>query len=750
MTTSSDFSRFQGRIGETYRDSEPCWDVPARSPQGAPNVLFIVLDDVGFSDLGCYGAEIETPHMDALAAAGLRYSNFHVTSMCSPTRASLLTGRNAHSVGVGAIAEWSNGFPGYQGRISPSAATVAEMLAGHAYGTYAIGKWHLSNLANYGAAGPHEHWPLGRGFSRWYGFLGGYVDHWNPDLHEDNHPIRHAARPGYHLSEDLVDHAIGQIRDHVTSAAERPWMQYLAFGAGHWPLHVPKAFLDKYRGRYDAGWDQVRERRLDRQKQLGLVPADTALAPRNPGVPLWEEMAPDARTVCARLQEAYAGFLDHADAQIGRLVAYLRHTAQLDNTLIFLLSDNGASGEGGPTGAINIRKHLQTERETVGYILENLDIIGSEYSFPHYPMGWAQVSNTPLKWYKKNTHGGGIRAPLIVHWPKGITQVGGVRHQYHHVSDVVPTVLDLLKVPAPEVCKGVPQMPLHGISMAYTFDQAEVPTRKAIQHFELVGDRALWCQGWKIVARHEKGTDFHQDRWELYDLANDFSETRDLASEHPERVQAMVALWWEEARRYGVLPLDDRESERAQDFFRDGMPLRYELQAGMARFDRLLIPAINARNFRIEAALSLRHPDDGGIVVSCGNRFGGYLLYCAQGRVVFEYVYTEAVTHTLAADLPVGAHVVEVRCERQAGLAARFELRVDGRSVDAFEAPGTWNTYAITAGLTCGYGNAPVSSRCLPPGDFTGVIDRVLIELDERAEPHVPEVPPFVAILQEE
>lgn len=742
-------SEFKGHIGDTYRESTPWWPEPLRAPQGAPNVLFVVLDDVGFADLGCYGSEIQTPHIDALAAKGLRYNNFHVTAMCSPTRASLLTGRNAHAVGVGAIAEWSNGFPGYQGRISSNAATVAEMLAEQGYGTYAVGKWHLSNLANYGTAGPHGHWPLGRGFSRWYGFLGGYVDHWNPDLHEDNHPVRHTPRPGYHLTEDLVDHAIEQIRDHVTSAADRPWMSYLALGAGHWPLHVPKAHMAKYRGRYDAGWDAVREERHQRQLALGIIPPGTALAPRNPGVPRWSEMEDDARSVCARLQEAYAGFMDHADEQIGRLVAYLRHTGQLDNTLIVLLSDNGASGEGGPTGAINIRKHLQTERESVQYILERLDIIGSEFSFPHYPMGWAQVSNAPLKWYKKNTHGGGIRAPLIVHWPQGIEAHGAVRPQYHHVSDIVPTVLDLIQAEAPQVYKGVSQLPLHGISMAYSFHGATAPTRKTVQHFEIVGDRALWQDGWKIVARHQKGEDFGQDRWELYHLDTDFSETRDLAAQHPERVQRMVALWWDEARRYSVLPLDDRESERAFAFFRDDLPLRYELQPGMARFDRLLVPSINDRHVHIDARLRSEGLTAQGIVVSCGNRFGGYLLYCHQGEVVFEYVYSDSKTYRLSAPMPSGAFEVRLSCERLEGRAACFSLHLNGKPMQDVTVPNTWTTYGITAGFTCGYGNAPVSENCLPPGVFTGgEIERVVIELVERGR--TPVAPDFAAILQEE
>jgi arylsulfatase len=521
--------QFKGSIGRTYRDSTPWWPAPAAAPSTAPNVVFIVLDDVGFSDLGCFGSEIATPRMDALAAGGLRYNNFHVTAMCSPTRACLLTGRNAHSVGVGAIAEWSTGFPGYQGRISKQAATIAEMLAENSYGTYAIGKWHLSNLANYGVAGPHEHWPLGRGFSRWYGFLGGYVDHWNPDLHEDNHPVRHEPRDGYHLSEDLVDHAIGQVRDHVTAARDRPFFTYLAFGAAHWPHHVPPDYIARYAGRYDAGWDVLREARLAKQKALGIVPSNTSLSPRNPGVAAWDTLSDDERKVSTRLQETYAAFMEHTDTQIGRFIDYLASIGRLDDTAIVLLSDNGAGGEGGPTGAVSIRKHVLTEKETTGYALARLETIGSETSFPHYPFGWAQVSNTPLKWYKKNTHGGGIRAPLIVHWPSRIKAAGEIRSQYHHVIDIVPTLLEAGGMKAPSIYNGVKQLPMHGTSMAYTFADASAPTRKISQHFEIVGDRAIWHQGWKAVARHSKGDDFDTDRWELFKLDEDFAEINDLA-----------------------------------------------------------------------------------------------------------------------------------------------------------------------------------------------------------------------------
>jgi len=738
---------FQGVIGRTYRESTP-WREPRRAPRpDAPNVLFIVLDDVGFSDLGCYGSEIATPRMDALAAGGVRYNNFHVTAMCSPTRACLLTGRNAHAVGVGAIAEWSNGFPGYEGRISRRAATVAEILADHGYGAYAIGKWHLTNLANYHSAGPHDQWPLGRGFARWYGFLGGYVDHWNPDLHEDNHPVRHTPRPGYHLSEDLVDRAIAQIRDHVGSAQDRPFFQYLAFGAAHWPHHVPDDYIRRYAGRYDAGWDAVRAARLEKQKALGIVPADTNIAPRNPGIEAWETLGGDERQVAARLQETYAAFMEHTDAQIGRVVDYLAQIGQLDNTAIVLLSDNGASGEGGATGAVSIRKHMLTEKETTGYGLARLDSIGSEHSFPHYPMGWAQVSNTPLKWFKKDTHGGGIRAPLIVHWPDRI-RPGGIRTQYYHVIDVVPTLLDVLGIEAPSVYRGVRQLPLHGISMAYTFDDAQAATRKQTQYFEIVGDRAIWHQGWKAVARHAKGEDFDADKWELYHLESDFSEIRDQAASRPDHLQRLVELWWREAETYGVLPLDDRETERAYDWMNETAPSRYEYRPGMARVDRLMVPAINDCDYRIAAELAPGAAGQArGVILACGNRFGGFALFCDAGRVRFEYIYAEHTSHVLEAPLDASTRTVAVAYARNGRDGGQFTLFLDGQPRGHVDAPHTWTTYGLTAGLTCGYSNVPVSASYVPPFEFGPGLERVIVE---RLGPSGRQPDPYQAVLQEQ
>lgn len=738
---------FPGRIGRTYRESTPWWPAPPTPPAGAPNVVFIVLDDVGFSDLGCYGSEIDTPRMDALADGGVRYNNFHVTSMCSPTRACLLTGRNAHSAGVGAIAEWANGFPGYEGRMSRRTATAAEMFSEHAYGTYAVGKWHLSNMANYAAAGPHPDWPLGRGFSRWYGFLGGYVDHWNPDLHEDNHPIRHRPRPGYHLSEDLVDQAIGQVRDHVTAARGRPFMTYLAFGAAHWPLHVPAPYIEKYRGRYDEGWDVVRERRFIKQKRLGIVPANAQLSPRNPGVPAWDTLSPEARQGAARLQEAYAGFMDHTDTQIGRFVDYLSAIGELDNTIIVLLSDNGASGEGGDTGAVNIRKHLQTQKETSEYVVQHLDLIGSEHSFPHYPQGWAQVSNTPLKWYKKHTHGGGIRAPLVMHWPKGISQRGAIRSQYHHVIDVLPTLLELTGVQAPAQYRGVDQLPLHGMSMAYTFDNAQAPSRRDVQYFEMVGDRALYQEGWKIVARHRKGEDFDADTWELFRMGEDFSEIHDLAAQEPEKVRLMAQRWWQEAERYGVLPLDDREAERALDWFRASAPSRYEYLPGMARADRLMVPAINGRSYVIEADVDFGSGDVHGAILAFGNRFGGVALYTHAGEICFDYLYSENSTYCLRTAQPKERANLTVRFDLTGERRGRFSLEIGGHQVAAVEIPHLWTTYGITAGLTCGYLNVPIVVACPVPAEFTGNLHRVSLELLSPARTQPGE---FAALMQEE
>lgn len=732
---------FKGQIGSTYKTSTPNWPEPAAPPPSAPNVIVIVLDDVGFSDLGCYGSEIATPHMDALAAGGLRYTNFHVTSMCSPTRACLLTGRNAHAVGVGIIAEWSSGYPGYQGKITRRAATIPEILRDHAYGTYAVGKWHLTNIADYGSAGPHDDWPLGRGFGRWYGFHGALADQWNPELYQDNRPIQLHPGPHYHLSADLVDHAIADMRDHTTAAPERPFFLYLAFGACHWPHHVPREYIERYRGRYDEGWDAIRARRLARQLALGVVPSGTSLAPRNPGVAAWSEVEPDVRRLVVRLQETYAAFLEHTDAEIGRLIGYLSGIGQIDNTMIVLMSDNGASPEGGPTGAINLRKHMVYEEEPPSVGLQHLEQIGSEWTFNHYPTGWAQVSNTPLKWYKKDTHGGGIRAPLIVHWPGRIDAGGALREQYHHVSDIAPTLYEVLGIEAPQEYRGAPQLPIHGTSLAYTFHDGAAATRKRTQYFELLGDRAIWHEGWKAVSRHIKGADFEADRWELYHLDRDFAETVDLAEAEPSRLRALIDLWWAEAGKYGVLPLDDRDWERAAARLRMNRRTRYRYFGQMARIDRLSAPDISDRSYTIAAEFDAGSSVTEGVIVAWGSRFAGFVLYIKDGELRYEYVYSESLTHEIRAPYASnsGRTTIELRFHRTGKNAGRATLSCAGQSVGSAEIPHTWPTHGTTAGLNCGLdAGAPVSARYSRPFLFTGHNLRLTVDL-EPAEGDAPD-----------
>ncbi|MBI2218143.1 MAG: arylsulfatase [Candidatus Rokubacteria bacterium] len=727
---------FRGALGRTWRESTPWWPEPVRPPAGAPNIVVIVLDDVGFADLGCYGSEIATPAMDRLAAGGLRYNNFHVTAMCSPTRACLLTGRNAHAVGMGIIAEWSTGFPGYRGRITPRAATLPEILREHAYATLGVGKWHLTPLAEATAAGPFGDWPLARGFDRWYGFHGALTDQWNPELFEDQHAID-VPREGYHLSQDLVDRAIAFVRDQQSVAPERPFFLYVAFGACHWPHHAPQPYLEKYRGRYDEGWDAVREARLARQKTFGIVPPSTELAPRNPGVAAWAALSADERRVFARLQEAYAAFLEHTDVQIGRLLASLGSIGRLDDTLVVLLSDNGASPEGGATGALNERKHLAYEPDTVAEALAGMDLIGTEHAFNHYPTGWAQVSNTPLKWYKKDAHGGGIRAPLVVQWPARLRDRERVRTQYHHVIDIVPTVLEVAGIEAPAVFRGVPQLPIHGVSLAYTFDGAEVPARKVTQHYEILGDRALWHRGWKAVARHDKGADFERDRWELYHTDEDFAECHDLADQHPERLRELVDRWWAEAGAHQVLPLDDREYERVADAVRARARARYVYYPGMARIDRLSAPEITDRSWSVAADVEI--PEDGaeGVILAAGTRFAGYVLYVRDGRFVWEYAYSPTVRHVIRSEARVPTGRVELRWEftRTGSRRGRGALFVDGKLAGTTEIPKTWPIHGTTGGVHCGRdGGAPVSEAYTPPFTFTGTIHRLVVELARDGE----------------
>jgi arylsulfatase A-like enzyme len=671
---------FKGRIAHTAADSEPWWPERSSAPAGAPNVLLIALDDTGFAHLGCFGSDIATPNIDALAARGLRYNNFHTTALCSPTRACLLTGRNHHSVGMRFLSNVDTGYSNCRGVITPKAATLAEVLRDNGYNTYALGKWHLANMEDCGPAGPFDHWPLQRGFDRYYGFLGGATDQYSPELTIDNRPVNPPSQPGYHLSEDLVDQAIGMVTGQRSTGADRPFMMYLAFGATHSPHQAPQAFIDKYRGRYDRGWDVVRKEWFERQQRLGIVPADAQLAPRNPDVVAWDTLDADQRRLYARMQEAFAGFLDHTDQQVGRLLDFLKQIDCLDNTLVVFLSDNGASQEGGPHGMLNELAYFNRLSEPVSEMIGRLDQIGGPNLYNNYPRGWAQVGNTPLRFYKQNTHEGGIRDPLIVSWPARIRAGGAVRTQYHHVIDLYPTILECVGVPAPAVYRGVPQLPVEGVSLAYTFDSDPPKSRKAAQYYEMLGHRAVWVDGWKAVTRHQPGQPFEADRWMLYDTDHDFAECHDLAEREPQKLQQMINVWWAEAGRYNVLPLDDRGVElftlrrpRA-----GGPRLKLRFLPGTPHIDRFAVPDIRNRSFTLCGSVHRDSAQQQGVLVACGGRTGGYSLFVMNNQACFAYNRIGKIsTLRSTLPLPVGDCRITLRFSKTADHQGVATLLVD-------------------------------------------------------------------------
>ena len=717
------------RIGRTYRDSTPWLEPAVCPPAGAPNVLVIVLDDVGFAQLGCYGSTIDTPCIDALAQGGRRYTNFHTTSMCSPTRASLLTGRNHHAVGMGMIADWCTGYPGYQGEVSRSAGTLAEILRPRGYSTFAVGKWHLTRARDMTAAGPFDQWPLGRGFQRYYGFLYSLMDHWYPELISDNHAIPTPRSPGYHLTEDLIDQAIGMIRDSRAAAPDRPFFTYLALGACHSPHHAPREFVERYRGRFDEGWDIARERWFARQLELGIVPPGTRLPARSPDVRSWDSMSRDEQRLCARHQEVFAGFLTHADAQIGRLVEDLRRRGVLDDTLIVVLSDNGATSEGGDFGDINLRRYIQFLDEGFEEKLAAIDELGGPRHWNNYPRGWGHAGNTPLKWYKTHAHGGGVRDPLIVHWPRRINRGGLISRQFSHCTDIVPTILEAAGIEAPTRIDGIEQLPLDGQSLLATFDDRRAPLSPRTQYFELMGHRGIWKDGWKAVARHEKGTDFDADRWELYHLEDDFSESIDLADRHPGKLRELVDLWWVEAERNRVLPLDDRDRERTLFTYWNRPRRRWSYEAGMSRVSGYAAPAIANRSYRIVADVHLQ-AGASGVILAAGGCAGGYALFIdGCGRLVHEYIAPSRRWVVESGVLPRGRHRLEFRFSRTGHLAGTASLVCDGDVLAEREMHDLWPLGANAGGVFCGYHDgSPISDRYAPPAILAGLLGDVVVE----------------------
>jgi arylsulfatase len=739
------FGAYGGTIANTHHESTPWFPDRAHPGEDAPNVVIILLDDTGFAHFGCYGSEIDTPNIDRLAANGLQYTNFHVTPLCSPTRAALLTGRNHHSVGMRCISNFNTGFPNMTGHISNHAATVAEVLGQEGFTTFAVGKWHLCQMADASAAGPYDQWPLQRGFDRFYGFMEGETDQYSPDLTYDTHSVDPPARAedGYHLSEDLVDRAIEFIHDARSVRPDRPFFCYLAFGATHAPHQAPPAYMQKYRGKFDAGWDVARERWFKRQLEMGIVPEGTELAPRNPGVEPWDELSENQRKLAARLQEAFAAFLDHTDDQIGRFIDDLAATGELDNTIVFVMTDNGASQEGGPFGVLHEMKFFNGILETPDEAIGHIDEIGGPHSHSNYPWGWSQAGNTPFKWYKQNTHEGGVHVPLIVHWPNGIEARGEQRRQFHHVNDIVPSIYEVLGVTPPDAYRGVDQMPVTGTSLAYTFAAPDAESRKQVQYFEMVGHRGIYLDGWKAVTRHLQGTPYDDDTWELYHVAEDFSECRDLAAEMPDKLQEMIARWWVEAEEHGVLPLDDRLIElfgaRFQDRTVHPATRRYTYRPPRSPLPAQAAAALGGRSWSMTAFADLAAGDE-GVLYATGTENAGFSFFVQGGRLVFDYnAFGDHTVIESDVEVPTGPTELSVAVERSGARDGNARILIDGKPCGDAALP-LLMTVISSVGPSVGFDHgSAVSPRYTAPYRFTGTLERIEIDADPEGKHRDPE-----------
>jgi len=734
-------TEFPGTIGKTIGESQPDWPRPAQAPADAPNVLIMMLDDVGFADFGCYGSEIDTPNIDRLAERGLRYTGFHTTAMCSTTRAALHTGRNHHSVGMGCLANFDSGYPGYRGKIDADALTLAEILKPQGYRSYYLGKWHVTPLTETGPTGPFDGWPLGRGFDRFYGFLDAETDQYSPELVRDN---SHIAAPGnyetgYHVTEDLADNAIEYLAGHIAGVPDTPWMMMLMPGACHAPHQAPQDLIDKYDRIFAKGWDQTRLDRLARQTELGIVPDGTELPDRNFMVKPWDDHTADEQRLFTRLAAAYAAMLEHADAHFGRVLDFLEASGQLDNTLVLALSDNGASQEGGPLGFVNAMGPYNMVPEPMAAKIARIDDIGGPDTHSNFPWGWAMAANSPLKRYKQNTHGGGVRDPLVIAGPGvGSDETGGLRHNFCHVTDLAPTVLDAIGLATPDAAEGV--------SFAATFaDTAD--TAKSVQHFEMFGHRGIWLNGWKAVAFHQPGTSFDDDQWELYHLDVDFNEQHDLALDQPDKLAEMIARWWTEAESHKVLPLDDRFAERfAENAERHrGERTHYTFWHGMGHVPSEVAPDLRSRSYTIEAHVEI--PDGGaeGVLLAHGDATSGYSLFVRDGRLVHDL--NVGGEHTIVEsdrDVPTGPVTLGFRMRRSgtggptpSGVGT---LLIDGEPAGGFETERIFWLMISWSGLDIGLDRGTTVSdydatgRFMGPFAFTGKMIKVTVDLDDDQE----------------
>ncbi len=741
-------------VGLTIDESIPAASAPVRPPEGAPNILFWVVDDIGYGQTAPYGGPIDMPVLQRLVDSGLLYTNFHTAALCSPTRSCLLTGRNHHANHMAVVSELGTGYPGYDAHIPLENGFLSEILTAHGYAAYAVGKWHLAPLDGLHLGGSRAQWPLGRGFERYYGFLGGETNQWEPMLVDNNDFTDQPSTPedGYHLSEDLTDRAITYIQDLKAATPDKPFFLYLAYGAGHAPHHVPQDWADRYLGRFDAGWDALREQTYRKQIEKGIIPADTELPERDPAIPAWDSFSDDERRLFSRMMEVYAGYVSHMDDQFGRVLDFLKQIEQLDNTLIAFISDNGASAEGGPVGSINENLFFNFVPEDIGRNLAMIDALGTPATYNHYAWGWTWAGNTPFRRWKRETYRGGISDPLVISWPKGVSASGERRTQYLHAIDIVPTVLAAIGIDPPSAIRGVSQSPMHGVSLQETLENADASSPRRTQYYEMLATRSIFHDGWQAVCQWplekpltaEALQELDPAGWELYHVEEDFSEARNVAGDYPDKVEEMVNRWWVEAGKYNVLPLDPRLTSRALDPSAPGIPPRprYVYFPGGGPVADIAAPLVLNRSHSITAEVDIPVGGAEGVLLAMGSRFGGYSFYIQAGTLTYVHNYVGLAEYRVEAPaaMPTGAHTLTYTFEVTGkpdytagkGSPGIGRLFIDGVMVGEQDIPVTIPLiWGVAEQLSCGYDKRPVVTDAYQaPFTFTGTLHRVVVDVD--------------------
>lgn len=742
---------FRGKIGRTTKDSKPDFPKEVRAPKGAPNILLIMTDDVGFGAASTFGGPITTPTMDRLAANGLRFTQFHTTALCSPTRAALITGRNHHTCATGVIMEMGTGYPGYNTLMPKSCGSIGEVLRQNGYNTSWYGKNHNVPDWQGSQAGPFDLWPTGLGFEYFYGFIGGDTNQWHPALFENTRPTEPPHNdPTYILDRDLADHAIAWIREQHSLAPDKPFFAYYVPGSAHAPHHAPKDWIAKFKGQFDQGWDKVREETLERQKKLGLVPADTKLTPRPEAIPAWDTLNADQKRLYARMMEVYAGALAHCDYQMGRVIDAVEQLGELDNTLIiYIQGDNGASAEGTLQGLLNEMTLFNAIPEDFHEVLRRMDDLGGPLTYNHYPVGWAHAMDSPLQWTKQiASHFGGTRNGMVISWPARIKDKGGIRSQFHHVIDIVPTLMEATGLKFPTMLNGVKQKPLEGASLMYTFDNPGSPTRHPTQYFEMLGNRGLYHDGWMAsttplrlpwIMGHEPNPD--DFKWELYQVTKDFSQAENLAARNPAKLKELQAVFDREARKYNVYPIQTSTLERLDTAIRPSLTRGrtvFTYSPGMVRIPEGAAPDIKNKSFRLTAEVEIPEGGAQGMLVTQGGRFAGYGLYLLDGRPVFHYNLAGVARYQVAGSdkLPAGKHTIVLDFKYDGGGIAKggnATLTVDGQKAAAGRIERTL-PFRLSLDETLDIGEdtgTPVSEDYADkmPFKFTGTLKQVVIDI---------------------